>query len=180
MSANYFIGNGAFLTGIDTSLISNGTSNVKVYNNGNVAISVGGTTNVAVASTTAFNVNGNVQANVFLANNFVSIGNTSIRQAQVTTTAITANQTIGSVAFSGITGVEWIVKGLDSTGSKYSMAIVTAVTDGSNVDYSTFGGVTLGGATGTLAVNLSGSNIELQVTPSSSNSTVWVTQFRTI
>ena len=29
LSANYFIGNGAFLTGIDTSLLSNGNSNVK-------------------------------------------------------------------------------------------------------------------------------------------------------
>ena len=79
-----------------------------------------------------------------------------------------------------MTGVEWIVKGYDSAGSKYSMAIVTAVTDGTDADYSAFGTVNLGGPTGTLAVNISGSNIELQVTPASTNSTVWVTQFRTI
>jgi hypothetical protein len=60
------------------------------------------------------------------------------------------------------------------------MAMVTAVTDGTSVDYSTFGTVNLGASTGSLAVNISGSNVELQVTPSSSNSTTWVTQYRTI
>ena len=180
LSANYFIGNGAFLTGIDTSLISNGTSNVKVYNNGNVAISVAGTTNVAVVSSSAFELAGALTANSLAANNFVTIGNTSIRPGSVTTSSISANQAISTVSVSGIVGVEWLVRGVDSTGAKYSVAIVTAVTDGSNVDYSTFGGVALGGSTGTLAVNISGGNIELQVTPSSSNSTVWTTQYRLI
>jgi len=122
----------------------------------------------------------NYTANIITANNFINVGTTTIRQGTVTTTSITANQTISSVAVSGVTGIEWIVKGIDSTGSKYSMAIVTAVTNGSTADYSTFGGVTLGSSTGTLAVNISGSDIALQVTPSSSNSTVWVTQYRTI
>jgi hypothetical protein len=180
LSANYFIGNGAFLTGIDTSLISNGTSNVKVYNNGNVAISVAGTTNVAVVTSSAFNLAGNLTANSLAANTVVTVGNTSIRPGAVTTSSISANQAISTVSVSGIVGVEWLVRGVDSTGAKYSVAIVTAVTDGSNVDYSTFGGVTLGGSTGTLAVNISGGNIELQVTPSSSNSTVWTTQYRLI
>ena len=60
------------------------------------------------------------------------------------------------------------------------MATVQAVTDGANVDYSTFGTVLLGGYTGSLAVNIVGSNISLQVTPASSNSTVWTTQYRII
>ena len=96
------------------------------------------------------------------------------------TTSITANQTVSTVTVTGVTGIEWIVKAVDSSGAKYSMAMVTAVTDGTSVDYSQFGGVNLGTTTGTLAVNVVGSNVELQVTPSSSNSTVWVTQYRTI
>jgi hypothetical protein len=130
-------------------------------------------------------VTGNVSGNIFTANSFsantsVTIGNTGIRQGTLTTTAITANQTIATLSVTGITGVEFLVKGVDSSGSKYTVATVTAVTDGSNVDYSTFGGVTLGASTGTLAVNIVGSNIALQVTPASTNSTVWTTQYRTI
>ena len=66
------------------------------------------------------------------------------------------------------------------TGTKYSVATVMAVTNGSSSDYSTFGVVNIGGGTGLLAVNITGSNIALQVTPASSNSTVWTTQFRVI
>jgi len=46
----YFIGNGALLTGIDTSRIANGTTNVQAYQNGNVSITVSGISNVAVFS----------------------------------------------------------------------------------------------------------------------------------
>jgi len=60
------------------------------------------------------------------------------------------------------------------------MAHVTAVTDGSNVDYTTYGTVYLGGTTGSLSVAVVGSNVELRVTPSSSNSTVWTTQYRLV
>ena len=130
-------------------------------------------------------VGGNISGNNFSSNTLtatsnVIIGTTGIRVGTLTTTAITANQTIATLPVSGITGVEFLVKGVDSTGSKYTVATITAVTDGSNVDYSTFGGVTLGASTGTLAVNISGSNIALQVTPASTNSTVWTTQYRTI
>ena len=128
---------------------------------------------------------GNVTSNTFTANTLtanvsVDIGNTQIYWGEVITTSITANQTVSTVSVTGVTGIEWLVKGYDSSGLKYSMAMVTAVTDGTSVDYSTFGTVNLGASTGSLAVNISGSNVELQVTPSSSNSTTWVTQYRTI
>jgi hypothetical protein len=122
----------------------------------------------------------NFTANTFIANTAVDIGNTAIYAGEVTTTSITANQAISTLSVTGVTGIEWLVKGYDSAGAKYSMAIVTAVTDGANADYSTYGTVNLGSTTGTLAVNIVGSNIELQVTPATSNSTVWVTQYRTI
>jgi hypothetical protein len=85
---------------------------------------------------------------------------------------------------SNINGVEYIIKAVDASGSKYTMCTVQAVTDGTYVDWAQYGGQILGGTTGTLAVNLSTvgftTYILLQATPSSSNSTVWVTQFRTI
>jgi len=55
-----------------------------------------------------------------------------------------------------------------------------AVTDGTTADYSIYGTTQIGGYTGSLAVNVTGGYLRLQVTPASSNSTVWVTQARTI
>ena len=126
----------------------------------------------SVGTLTSLTSSGNVTAANLI------VGNTSIRTAQVTTTTTGANQTIATFAYSGLAAVEYLVKGVDSTGQKYSIATVIAVTNGTTVDFVTFGTATLGGATGTLAVNLDGSNIALQVTPSSSNSTTWTTQIR--
>jgi hypothetical protein len=122
----------------------------------------------------------NFTANILTANNKVVVGNTAIEWGTVTTASVTANQTIAQAPYSGVTGVDFIVKGLDAVGGKYSVAHVTAVTDGTNVDYTTYGTIYLNSTTGTLSVNIVGSNIELQVTPSSSNSTVWTTQYRLI
>ena len=112
----------------------------------------------------------------------VQISNSAVYFANVTTSATTANQTIATLAISGtyVTGVEYLVKGVDAAGTKYSVATVVAVTNGTIADYSTFATVNLGGSTGSLSVNISGSNIALQVTPASSNSTVWTSQFRVI
>ena len=126
------------------------------------------------------NFSGNIVAPTFSANTSIVIGNSTITYGNVTTTTITANQTIASFSITGITGIEFLVKGIDATGAKYSVATVQAVTDGSNVDYAVFGGVNLGGTTGALAVGIANSNLLLQVTPASSNSTVWATQIRII
>jgi hypothetical protein len=65
VSANYFLGNGALLTGVITSVanINNGTSNVTVVSSGgNVAIGIGGTGNIAVFSTIGANITGLLHA----------------------------------------------------------------------------------------------------------------------
>ena len=66
VTANFFIGNGSQLTGITVaagSSIVNGTSNVSIpASGGNVNISVGGTANVVVVTSTAANVLGDVRA----------------------------------------------------------------------------------------------------------------------
>ena len=119
----------------------------------------------------------NVATNLNIGNSTV---NTTITWDSTTTSSVSANQTIASFNATGITGVEYIVKGIDSVGGKYSISTVQAVTDGTSVDYSSFGSVQLGGTTGVLAVNLVGGYLRLQVTPASSNSTVWTTQYRLI
>jgi hypothetical protein len=172
-----------------TGTLINGTSNVVVNNNSNINLTAGGNTTLVVTSTGAnitgyANVSGNLTAGNISANianvNNVKVGNTQVGWGTVTTTSISANQTIATLSVTGVTGVEFLVKGTDSTGSKYTVATVQAVTDGSNVDYSTYGTVNLGGLVGVLAVNIAGSNVALQVSPASANSTVWTAQFRTI
>jgi len=193
--ANANLGNLAtanFFTGV----LINGTSNVTVDNNSNVNLTANGNTTLVVTSTGAnitgyANITGSVTANnVTITNNLsasianiatrIDLGNTDIGWDTVTTTSISANQTISTYAVSGITGIEFLVKGVDATGGKYSVATVQAVSNGTSVDYATFATVNLGGLTGVLAVNIVGSNVALQVSPSSANSTIWTTQYRTI
>ena len=174
-----------------TGTLINGSSNIAIPTaNGNINLTAGGNTSLVVTATGAnivgnlgvsgnFSV-GNLEANTLVANTAVEVGDTTISFGTTTTTSITANQTIATYNVTGVTGLEFIVKGIDSTGTKYSMATVQAVTDGSSVDYATFSTVNLGGLTGALAVNIVSGNVALQVTPASSNSTVWVTQVRFI
>lgn len=141
------------------------------------------TVNLAFSGNTA-NFSGNITSPTLTANNTVIIGESSITWGNVTTSAVTANQTISSYTLtgSGVTGIEWLVKGVDDNlvTPKYSVATIQAVTDGTSVDFTSYGTVQLGGSTGSLAVNIVGSTVRLQVTPSSSNTTTWVTQYRTI
>ena len=88
VSANYFLGNGALLTGVITSVanINNGTSNVSVVSSGgNVTVGIGGVANIAEFSTTGANVTGrfhatgNVGGNNLLADNgIVAPGNARV------------------------------------------------------------------------------------------------------
>ena len=160
----------------------NGTWNVDVDASNNFRI-FNQYANAAVEiPVTIYNGNSDVSfsANIAVNGNNITLGNTAINWATVTTTAITANQTIAAIPVSGVTGVEFFVKGVDSSGAKFSTSTVMAVTNGVNVDYVIYGTTFLGATTGTLAVNIVGANIALQVSPASTNSTVWTTQFRTI
>ena len=65
ITGNYILGNGALLTGVITSVanINSGTSNVTVVSpNGDITVGVGGTSNVAVFSSTGQNVTGYLTA----------------------------------------------------------------------------------------------------------------------
>jgi hypothetical protein len=63
ITGGFILGNGSQLTGIDATSIQNGTSNVRVVSSGgNVAIGIGGTSNVAVFATTGQFVTGLISA----------------------------------------------------------------------------------------------------------------------
>ena len=60
-TSNYYIGNGAYLTGVIAaagSTITNGTSNVYVYPDGNVTVSIAGSGNVTETSVGQLYING--------------------------------------------------------------------------------------------------------------------------
>ena len=168
---------GNLVTANFANIASNIVSNNVVSNNVSVNLELSGNTanfsgNVLFAR--------NLTANNLASNNIVSIGNSVIGWGNVTTTSITANQTIAEFPVANVTGIEFLVKGIDAAGAKYSIATVQTVTDGTSADYSIYGSAFLGSSPGTLAINISAGNVALQVTPSSSNSTIWITQYRTI
>jgi carbonic anhydrase/acetyltransferase-like protein (isoleucine patch superfamily) len=176
-------------TTIKTDRISNGTSNVLVTNNGNINLTAGGNTSLIVTSVGA-NVVGNMHVTgAFTAGNIqldginsttVEIGNSTIRANTFTTTTITDDQVIAEFSATGIRAVDFLVKGEDTTGGKYSVASVSAVHNGTDIAFDVYGTVQLGGYVGKLSVGYSGGNIKLLVKPASTNSTVWTTQYRTI
>jgi hypothetical protein len=168
---NIGAGTGVFTANISVAnianvgnLIATGTANVT----GNATVgnlTTVGTVDAATVSTTT-----------------LDIGNTAVTANTVTSSTATL-QTIASYALTGtgVTGIEFLVKGHDTTSNtKYSVATVLAVTNGTTVDYTVYGTVRIGTSTGTLSVDIVSGNIVLQATPSSSNTTVWTTQVRTI
>ena len=81
--ADYFIGNGALLTGIDTAGVANGNSKIDVFENGNIAITVSGISNVAVFSSDVFTVNTDtvINGNLTVDGNvkYINVENLSVR-----------------------------------------------------------------------------------------------------
>ena len=148
---------------------------------------IGGNLNIFGNIATGGNITAQGNATVSTS---VTLGNTALAWTTIVTTSNAANQTLANLQITGstVTGIEFLVKGVDqgvaSSEAKYSVASVLVVTDGSNVNWTTYGTVRIGGSTGDLAAGtiLNGGNnfVQLWVTPSSSNSTVWVTQYRTI
>ena len=114
VTGDYFIGNGALLTGIDTSLIANGNSNVKVFANGNVAISATGTANIAVFSSSGEYVSGLLS----VTGNAISGNVTTTGIANVGTLAVTGNSTLtGTLSITGnVTGGNISLTGNVATG----------------------------------------------------------------
>jgi len=126
VTANYFIGNGALLTGVDTltvgnagfadgaNYISNGTSNVNTpIANGNITVSIGGVANTVVFTSTGMNVSGNITtsgsggnlsgANYVIANYFTGTLTTAAQPNITSVGTLTSLIVSGNLTVSGTT-----------------------------------------------------------------------------
>jgi len=180
-------GNGElFFTTISTSSLTNGNSNVVVNANSNVTISANGVANVITVTSIGGNITGNlgvtsnIVANKVTANDTFDIGNTSLSWATLTTTSTSANQVVTSIDGSVYRGAEFLVKGEESAGGKYTVVSLSGIHNGSSANYAVYSSVNMGGQVGFVRVLYNAGNLELAVTPASSNSTVWTTQYRMI
>jgi hypothetical protein len=102
VTGDYFVGNGAALTGIDATSIQFGTSNVRVVSSGgNVAIGIGGTSNIAVFSTLGANVTGwiGTTGNLGVGGNVAFTGTT--QNINLGTSQTTGNVTVGGTSQTG-------------------------------------------------------------------------------
>ncbi len=181
---------------IDTYKAANGTSNVTVNGpgpdnpsgtGGNVTISVGGTSNVVVVSTSGVDVTGNLSISGSLdvgavSMSGVALGDSAIKSETYTTISTTQNQTIASVPLAGtsIRGVFFDVKGECVSEQKYTIASISAIHDDNSVDFATHGLIHMGGSAGSFIVVYGSNSIDLQVTPAHGADTVWTTQYRTV
>jgi hypothetical protein len=105
ITATYFLGNGSQLTGIDATSIQSGNSNVKVYANANVAISVSGNANVVSFTGTGaniagtLNVTGNATVPSLIAANITSATNANVNiEPNGTGLVVIANTAGGATA----------------------------------------------------------------------------------
>lgn len=176
LAANYFIGNGAFLTGIDTSLIANGNSNVTVAANGNVTVSVAGNTGIAVFTGTGANINGyaNVNGNLVAGNidganlikaNYFSGTLDSLSNAQpnitsvgtLTSLSVTNTITGGNIyANTGTVGAN-LLAGTLTTAAQPNVTSVGSLT---SLTIAANGNITMSGAEATLSgANLISANL---------------------
>jgi hypothetical protein len=106
ISANYFIGNGSQLTGVDlltvgsadaANYIANGTSNVNTpVLNGNITVGIGGTSNTVVFTSTGVNIAGYLNATGNL-----SAGNLSLTGNVTSTLKVTGNANVGNLNTTG-------------------------------------------------------------------------------
>jgi hypothetical protein len=150
--------------------LANGSTAVGIAgSDADITMSVDGTANVVVVDTAGITVNGKV-----------TVGGTGIGGATLTTTS---TDTVALVSIQDAAGlaVEVLIKGADAAGTKFEVATLLLISDGAGtVDYTIFGVTSTSTSTGILSATKNGAVVELNVTPSSSNSTVWTAQYRTI
>ena len=141
ITANFFIGNGSQLTGIDATSIQNGSSNVKVYANANVATSVNGNANIFLVTGTGVVVTGttSVTGNI-TSGNITTAGVANIATLEVTATANVVGNITTTANVSGgfILGNGSQLTGIDATSIQNGTSNVRVIANG-NVTVSVAG-----------------------------------------
>jgi len=118
ISGNYILGNGSLLSGIDAASIQNGTSNVRVVSSGgNVAISIGGTNNIAVFATTGEYITGLLSASGNITGDNLNTGGLISSLGNITGGNLSGTSITGSVvsASGDIRGANLFTNGTIST-----------------------------------------------------------------
>jgi hypothetical protein len=162
LSANYFIGNGAFLTGIDTSLIANGNSNVSVAANGNVTISVAGNAGIATFTGTGANIAGtlNVTGNANVGN----LGATGVVATTLGGSLTTASQpnvtSVGTLTSLAVTGTATAGNVYANSGTIGASLLTGTLTTNAQPNVTSVGTLTSLAVTGNAtAGNVTGANL---------------------
>jgi hypothetical protein len=165
VSGNYILGNGAFLTGINTgniSKISNGTSNVSIdVLNGNVTIGASGQSNVLVITPTGTyttgidSVTGNIIGGNLLTGGLISATGTITGGNLATggTASATGTITGGNIATGGTVSATGAITGANITGANLltgGLISATGTITGANITGSNFLTNGLISATGTI------------------------------
>jgi len=135
--------------GVDTTFISNGTSNVNIVTaNGNITMGVNGTGNVAVISNTGAYISGVVSASGNVTGNYF-IGNGS-QLTGVAASSVNANALIGNTLSSNV-----LYSSLTQVGTLSNVSITGNVTGGNVLT----GGLVSATSTITSAANITGGNL---------------------
>ena len=158
ITATYFLGNGAYLTGIDATSIQNGNSNVKVYANANVEISSAGNANVVTITGTGLIVAGTVSASGnAIVGNLSTAGNVSSGNL-ITTGLLSAigNANVGNIG--ATSGIFNLVQGTLTTAAQPNVTSVGALASLSVIGNANIGNIGTGGLI-TAVGNIGGGNI---------------------
>ena len=124
ITGSYIFGNGSQLSGIDATQIVSGTSNLKVTTSGgNIAASVGGTSNVAVLATTGIYITG-------LASVTGTVTGASVVGGVMTGSSVSVT---GTVTGASVVGGVMTGSSVSVTGSVSGASVVGGVMTGSSV-----------------------------------------------
>jgi len=172
ITAPYFIGNGAALTGLSASKIYNGTSEANIgTSGGNANISIGGTSNVFVVATTGIyttglsSVTGNIiGGNITTAGQLVSSVTTGTAPLSVASTTIVPNLYVARANVS-----DYDVVTTATTGTYYP-ALFNAVTG--NVQNYANSALNFNAATGSLQTTLLVVSGNIQTTTANATSNI--------
>ena len=135
--------------GVDTTFISNGTSNVNIATaNGNITVGVNGTGNVAVISNTGAYISGVVSASGNVSGNYF-IGNGS-QLTGVSASSVNANALIGNTLSSNV-----LYSSLTQVGTLSNVSVSGNVTGGNVLT----GGLISATGNITSAANITGGNV---------------------
>jgi hypothetical protein len=182
VSANYFIGNGAFLTNINASNIvgSYGNANVTAFlaSAPNINITLGNSnSNITTGGT--IRTYGNAIANNFTANNALILNgiefNAVTIEAYTQQTTTTSLSNIASITVADLpadtSALEVTLRGRDLTNTQAGKIIITW--GGSNMDFTRYAEVIAGNGCGIPTVAYNGTTLTLQVTPVTANLITW-------